>query len=475
VNRKIYYTTCLLALLIASPFLNGESAPENLQNTIFGSLSNEAQELNVTLPDCVYEIYNDTGIIYVKNGTTGEVEFSGDDAATVFQQAIDSFGGGRILVRDGLYNFHKAITPEDNLILEGESWNATLRMANNFTSGNQLGIITDAAPGHRNLELRNLRFDGNRENQYKTIFCIDIGYTQNLLIHGCLFEKAYWHGCRVDFSDRARFRNNLFLNNGQHGLAYRYSENGLIVGNVAERNIGCGYSIGGASGTVRNVVIRDNLAFNNTEDGIHLESGIESTIVKDNLVLNNKRDGIRLTAAMNCTIDNNVVEGCGTRGMYLKNMGGSITGWPLSRIVISNNRVSSSRFEGIFIEARYSKTPMEEISLINNYVGDSGRTGLKINGTMSSLQGLSIIGGVYNNTKNDCIQLIEVDDILMSDVLVCSGDPENNGVTLEYCNRVLIVGSSFTGCYYGISQVGECSNTHFYGNVFADNAGAPVY
>jgi hypothetical protein len=57
-----------------------------------------------------YIIFQDEGMVKAKNGLTGEIEFSGTDAATVIQQAIDAMTEGQIFVREGLYRLSAGIT-----------------------------------------------------------------------------------------------------------------------------------------------------------------------------------------------------------------------------------------------------------------------------------------------------------------------------------------------------------------------------
>jgi len=64
-------------------------------------------------------------IIYAKNGTSGEIEFSGTDASTVIQQAINALpnGKGRILIKNGVYSINQTIyLPRIDEYKKGESF-----------------------------------------------------------------------------------------------------------------------------------------------------------------------------------------------------------------------------------------------------------------------------------------------------------------------------------------------------------------
>jgi len=76
-------------------------------------------------PDAAsYIIFKDGGLVKAKNGRTGQIEFSGDDAATVIQQAIDALPvhGGKIFIKRGNYKINTQINiATDHVHIEGES------------------------------------------------------------------------------------------------------------------------------------------------------------------------------------------------------------------------------------------------------------------------------------------------------------------------------------------------------------------
>ncbi len=51
-----------------------------------------------------YIIFQDSGKIYAKNGTTGKIEFNNTDASMVIQSAVDALtNGGKIFIKNGIY------------------------------------------------------------------------------------------------------------------------------------------------------------------------------------------------------------------------------------------------------------------------------------------------------------------------------------------------------------------------------------
>jgi len=69
-----------------------------------------------------YIVYTDGKYVYAKNGQTGQIEFSGTDASTVIQNAINQLGtnGGKIFVKSGRYTLSSTITLQPDVDLEFE-------------------------------------------------------------------------------------------------------------------------------------------------------------------------------------------------------------------------------------------------------------------------------------------------------------------------------------------------------------------
>lgn len=414
-KAKILFSILLVTMTVASPLLYAETTRSNMNPVEIVPEDYEPIDIEfVRLSAYKYDISTESGVIHVKDWATGAELFNGSDAATVFQRAIQESGGGGILVHDGTYTFNKAITLTSNLILEGQSWNTIFYMDDNFNPVNGLGIICNSR-GIQNVVIRVIRFDGNREGQTENRFCTDIGHVNNLTIERCIFQNGKYHGCRVDFSDNSIVRDCVFINNGQHGLVYRYSENIKIVDNLAKKNIGCGYSVGGASRNVVGLLIENNRAIRNVEDGIHAESGIVNAAIRNNQVLGNDRDGIRLTAAFDCLIEGNVITRTGARGIYMKNMGsGSYKSWPLENITVSNNQITTTDREGVFVEATTSIEVMSDITFFNNTISGSSRDGLLVDGTIREVEGLYLVGNYFSDNEFEDIHLTKVNDIHFS-------------------------------------------------------------
>jgi len=118
-----------------------------------------------------YIIFKVGTTYYAKNGETGEIEFSGTDAATVIQSAIDAIGskGGKIFIKSGVYEISKPIKVNwdaDQFISiqgEGEGYNRTILRLADGVNDHMFKVRQYSKGDH--FEMFNVRLEGNRANQ----------------------------------------------------------------------------------------------------------------------------------------------------------------------------------------------------------------------------------------------------------------------------------------------------------------------
>jgi len=67
-----------------------------------------------------YLIFKKAGIVYARNGKTGELEFSDSDASTVLKAASDALTVGDILIKAGRYDLYREFTVKQGINLRGE-------------------------------------------------------------------------------------------------------------------------------------------------------------------------------------------------------------------------------------------------------------------------------------------------------------------------------------------------------------------
>jgi len=115
----------------------------------------------IQLSTASYVIYYQK-IFYAQNGTTGSIDYSGADAATVIQAAIDALtDGGLVVLRKGIYPLMNSIIVRQGIDLLGEQ-GAVLRAGdgsqNSANPFNILEVIGD------NVTIENIELDGNTES-----------------------------------------------------------------------------------------------------------------------------------------------------------------------------------------------------------------------------------------------------------------------------------------------------------------------
>src|SRR5437879_1245059 len=106
----------------AIPFVVGVGLAGALRiDPTLGASSNTRPSQGTQLSTASYIIYYQDNF-YAQNGTTGSIDYSGTDAATVIQAAIDilSNGGGLIVLRRGIYPLSDGIRLGQGIHLLGE-------------------------------------------------------------------------------------------------------------------------------------------------------------------------------------------------------------------------------------------------------------------------------------------------------------------------------------------------------------------
>jgi hypothetical protein len=101
--------------------------PEYRDGVNYTKLVEAIRDAKIPLTEASYIIFKDAdGYYKAKNGLTGAIDFSGADAATVIQQAINSLTTGKIFLKNGTYNLATSLVVKKNIVIEGESELGTL-------------------------------------------------------------------------------------------------------------------------------------------------------------------------------------------------------------------------------------------------------------------------------------------------------------------------------------------------------------
>jgi len=223
-------------------------------------------------PDAAsYIIFKDGDLIKAKNGRTGQVEFSGADAATVIQQAIDALpNGGLIFFRKSNYPITSKIEINNNHIVLACEYSTILRKAVNDCI---LKVNADY------VTIQGLWFDGNKES-----------YTGNNIYITSL--PSYWKvinvrvynaqssGIFVERGGYGEIRNSLFIDNNAYGIrCYKLTKTSKVT-------------------------IRDNVLLNNGVTHIHVER-FDSAEISGNFASTSNYAGIYVYELNNVKVTNN--------------------------------------------------------------------------------------------------------------------------------------------------------------------------
>jgi len=164
-----------------------------------------------------YVVENCSGTITAYHCITGSIDYSGSDAATVIQQAINALSsGGLIFIREGTYVLTKTILIPSYVTLTGCGSSTVLKVGN---SANIDAIQnSDMTNGNTKITVRSLRIDGNKANQAPSTSFVAMGIhftnATDSLIDSVAAENCYDRGFRYHFCKSSVIRNCVARNCG---------------------------------------------------------------------------------------------------------------------------------------------------------------------------------------------------------------------------------------------------------------------
>lgn len=272
-----------------------------------------SQKYSLGIQSASYIIYKDKSTIKAVNGTTGVVDYSGTDAATVIQNAINSFddssdGAGVIFIKRGTYTISTQIDINyDRISIRGEGpQSTTLKLANNVNNGKHVINIPIGTSATVYTNISDLRIDGNKANNASAGSGIYLGGSHRGIIQNVHVYYCRQHGIMLEGSTDIGSLENSFINcvtpyNDGDGIRLgTHSGDGHYYNIFSYGNTGYGFNIE-SSGSSANVIVHVHV-YNNTLSGIRITS-------KHNVLYNcmgdtNKQHGIIVAA------DHNSLIGC---------------------------------------------------------------------------------------------------------------------------------------------------------------------
>lgn len=189
-----------------------------------------------------YLVFVNGTTYYMKNGTTGRVDYSSTNASKVFQFAYGNLsiqGGGLVHVKFGTYTLTNWISPCENSTTYGDGWGTILRLG----TGADTNLIRFTGVHVNNVVIRDLALDGNMAGQtapswrdmrsgiYSGNYS---GYqvgtvTNNIRLYNLYIHDIYCGaGIRLVMSDNIVIQDVKAENNG---VSSTYMSDAVFVGN----------------------------------------------------------------------------------------------------------------------------------------------------------------------------------------------------------------------------------------------------
>jgi len=357
---------------------------------------------SVPLKEASYIINTDGTTIWAINGATGATDFSGADAATVIQAAVDYLEsltptGGGILIKRGSYVFTNSVNiTKSNVYIRGEGMRNTI-----ITLGNGVNkaIFRWVAVSHYYFGgLSDIGLDGNAANNVAGSG-IELQYISDLQFNNIIIQNVNDHGIYIIGSGTAIgntgtynlwITNSLIEYSGKYGIyldgSTKFIQRVWIVDNYfAENYFSAIYADGGSANyRVQWLEISRNKFTSDFRHGVEL-LGVRQFSIDDNQIWDeskltvNTYSGIKLTSyCIKGSIINNIIE-----NLYTGNMK---YGLEIAATTVDYMRVSLNHFSGATSPSYIIAGALAHQSIVRSntgYVTENGGTATLWNLTSS--------------------------------------------------------------------------------------------
>lgn len=356
-----------------------------------------------------YFVYKDGNLTKARNGVTNRIDFSGTDAATVIQSAINAMtNGGKLIIADGIYALTSGLSVNNaNIKIEGFGTAVTQLSAINNLNADMITINSS------NIHLRDFSIYGNKTNQ-TTGKGIKVTSPTNLIMDSS-FDRLEIKNCKGD---------GLFLDSTIINLR--------MTNILAELNDNDGFNINGSDHYFNSCESRSNSNFGweLTGSSHELVSCAGSGNLKTGIVAGSFRSDF-----IGCFVDRNY-----EHGMYLSGDLNSVIGGHY----YYNNK-ANSYFHGITIIGKKCKVNSTRIGE-SPYGGDTQQhqynlsTQSTADNTIIANNTLISSGATLGNFLDQGTNTIINNNFGFSDVSpVNKGRGKNTTYTNSNNNRSLVV------------------------------------
>jgi len=408
-----------------------------------------------------YIVYKGSdGKTYVKDGITGAIDLVATSDYQAIQYAIDRAyqnGGGRIYIREGVYNITNSITiPEGdvNLVIEGSGSDTVLTPASDIDV-----FIAKVANKQfiRYLTIRNLRISGNINSPYGRGLVLDVTEPNNQLqylafvnvenvefygLKQAIYMKNVWLSwftrIKAQYSGASPY-SVISINKGATDSTHDVYFTELYIEPVYYRPVEIG-------DTCYDIIFDKAYIYGGNADyAIYMTDwGGEHVVIKNSYIIGSTKYAVRL--GITSVVENTIIRDVGGGGVEIANIG--------SRVI--NSRIGANNGPGIWIRQPYAIVE-------DNYIY-GGTRGIFVDW----LSNYSIIrGNAIRNSQQEGIWIYHSDYVTVANNSVT--DPSQSGtyagirITEEGHNKV--IGNTVTGANmnYAISE----ENTDY--NIIAEN------
>jgi len=356
---------------------------------------------------------------YAKNGETGEIEFSGTDASSVIQSAIDALpaDGGKIFIKAGTYELKNGLViNKDKVELEGEGKSSTLRVADGANLTVPIIRVGNGITAREHISIHDLQIDGNRAGQTagEKAHGIHLNRVRKSCICRCYIKSTFprihggGDGIWIDVPSSIKISDNSFYDVGDRGITVMGEEGAdtfagiIIVNNLFKAGFDRSISVECPTlgKYLYDVIIVGNVCDGNAEgSGIGLDK-IRNFVVEGNLCINNARRGLY--------IKSECYDGLVVGNSFRKNGYAGIQLDPMtSRISLVANNIEENTWDGIYV---YNFSGYGYHSIIGNRVVRNGRTGIRLQGTAYCLMKDNVV--LDNSQEGDNLY----DGILLDEI-----------------------------------------------------------
>jgi len=249
---------------------------------VFNGLSRTLGDYPYAPPPAPYSylVFEKAGMVYARNGKTGELEFSDEDAAKVIQSALGALTSGRTwkekVVSKGDFEISDTIKLPSYTILEIQG-----RLRAKDALNKPILQNSDIEAGNRDVVVIGGELDGNKTTQTaEPVRVIHFQRVTNGRIHGVHISNAKDRAIEVDFGSGVIVSNcyieDTGVASGDHGIMIwsPTAETGIYRGHlVKDCVIRNSYGNNVDVGTVRGVIISGILSFNAVARGINIDTG----------------------------------------------------------------------------------------------------------------------------------------------------------------------------------------------------------